>query len=95
MFSSLRQERRQFKLALNDFFVEGRRVGVLEWQVAADHGVKNDSARPNVRFQPMVLLAAHHLGSRVAGRPARGVEQLPGLVAVAQTEVDNWILIML
>ena len=67
----------QSVVARDDLLVELRGVGVLEGQVAADHGEEHDPAGPDVGVEAQVLLARDHLGRGVAGRPAGGLEHFP------------------
>ena len=57
-------------------FVEGGGVGVLEWKVAAHHGVKDDSARPDICRESFILLAGDHFRGRVARGAACRFEEL-------------------
>ena len=45
----------------HDFLVEIGRLGVLKGQVASDHGVENDTARPDVSLEAVITLASDHL----------------------------------
>jgi len=47
-------------VALLDFHEEHGQLLVVEWQAAADHGVENDAATPNVHLLPAVLLPRDH-----------------------------------
>ena len=53
-----------------NLLVELGRVGVLEWQVATDHCVEDDSTAPNICLETMVSLAGDHLRRGVARRAA-------------------------
>lgn len=67
IFEVFANEIREDIVARENLLVEFSGVVVLEGQIAADHGEEDDSARPDVHLQPVVLLAADHLGRGVAG----------------------------
>ena len=83
------EERRQFVLSIQNLLVQFLRVLVLERQIAADHGVQDDSAGPNVGTESEVPLALDHLGRSVARTAASSLEALAMLVQVGQTEVNE------
>ena len=80
---------REHEVSRKNLRVEFGSVVVLEGQGAADHGEEDDSARPDVHLQAVVLLAADHFGRGVAGRPAGSLEQLSRLVGVAEPKIHN------
>jgi len=83
------EELGQRVLRVHDLFVEVRRLGVLEGQVAAHHRVQHHARAPDVRADAVVLLAGNHFGRSVAGRTTGCLQQLVFLVHVTETEVDN------
>lgn len=68
IFALGRQELWHLVVCGHDLFVQVRCLWVLEWQVAGDHGVKDDSARPNIRLKTMIALACNHLRCGIAWR---------------------------
>jgi hypothetical protein len=76
-------------LRVHDLFVEVRRLGVLEGEVAAHHRVQHHARAPDVRADAVVLLAGNHFGCGIAGRTTGRLQQLVFLVHVTETEVDN------
>lgn len=83
------EERRQFVFSVQNLLIQLLRVLVLERQIAADHGVQDDSAGPNVGAESEVPLALDHLGRGVARTAAGGLEALAMLVEVGQTEINE------
>jgi len=79
-----------FIVASHDLLVEFAGAGVLEGQVAAEHGVEDDAAAPDVCPQTVVAFARYHFGSSVAGTAAGGLEPLAGLVVVGESEVYDF-----
>lgn len=67
---------RERVLALYDFLVELVRVGVFEWQVAAQHRIQDDSAGPDVDLQTLIGLASYHLWRCVARTATSRLEQI-------------------
>lgn len=45
----------------HNFLVEIGCLGILKRQIAGNHGVENDAARPDVRLQAVITLASDHL----------------------------------
>lgn len=62
-------ELRDGVVGIQDLLVEDVRLGVLKWQIAADHGVEDDSAGPDVSWQSVVVFAGDHLGCGIARTP--------------------------
>lgn len=56
-----RQELGQRVVCVENLSVQVRRLLVLERQIAAEHGVEDDTARPQVRHEAVILLASDHL----------------------------------
>jgi len=81
---------RGFVLAQYDFPVELDSVRIFKGQVAHEHSVERDPAGPNVHINPVVALACHHLGRRVAWRATGSYQSLARLVLIGKTEVHNF-----
>ena len=62
---------------------------MVEGKIPASHREQHDPRAPYVRFERVVLVPEDHLRSRVARRPAGGLEPLLFLVEVAEPEVDE------
>ena len=76
-------------VCVKDFLVEYVCFGVFEWKVATDHGIKDHATTPNVSWKPMVILACHHLRSRVAGAATGCFKCLTSFIGVRKAEIDN------
>ena len=61
----------------------------IEWELAIEHGVKDDAAAPSIYFRPVVGDVLEDLRGGVVRRPTRGLQALPVLHDVTQTEVCN------
>ena len=61
-------------VSTHDLLVEVARLRVFKRQIAADHGVEDDTGRPDVRFEAVIPLAGDHLGRSVAGRAASSLQ---------------------
>ena len=46
----LREELRNGVVSIEDFLVQIRRFLILERQIAAEHGIQNDTATPDIRL---------------------------------------------
>lgn len=75
-------------MATQNFLVEVRGVWVLKRQVAADEGVEDNAAAPDVDLRTQVTLACYHFGRGVARRPACGLQGLTVFISVTQAEID-------
>ena len=76
-------------LAAHDLLVEFVGVLVLKGEVAAEHGVEDDAAGPDVDAGALVAPARDHLGRSVARGPAGRFEPFARLVLVGQSEVHD------
>lgn len=76
-------------VAIEDLFVQFAGIWILEWEVAASHGIENDTCAPYIRIEPMVPLPGDHLRRRVAWTATGCLEHFTFLVHVGQTEVDD------
>lgn len=84
-----REELGHLVIGSHNLLVQIRCLGVLEGEVASDHGVENDTTRPNVRLQTVISLPGDHLGRCIAWRATRCLQRLILLVHVGKTEVDD------
>ena len=75
-------ELRNGVLGIQDLFVQNIGFRVFKWQITANHGVENDSTRPNVCGQPMVVLPGDHLGRSIARTATRSFESLTWSVCI-------------
>ena len=75
-------ELRNGVLGIQDLFVQNIGFRVFKWQITANHGVENDSTRPNVSGQPMVVLSSDHLGRSIARTTASSFESLTWSVCI-------------
>ena len=57
-------------VTLLDLHKQQSELFIIEWQTTANHGVQNDTARPNVNFLPTVGLAGDDFRCGVIWRPA-------------------------
>ncbi len=62
VFRVRRQKVWQLEHPLQDLLIQQRGVGILEGEVAAEHGVEDDAAAPDVDGEAFVLFASDHLG---------------------------------
>ena len=84
-----RQSLWHLELATKNLLIELSRGFVFKWQVAGNHGKKNDTTGPYIDTGAVVLQSIDHLRCCVAGRATRRLEELSLLVSVTQAEVDE------
>lgn len=90
IFGISRQYFGQFKISSDDFFVQFICVGVFEREVAAQHGIQNDSARPNVCIKALIFFACDHLRSGIARRATGSFEFFSGFILIGEPKVYNF-----
>lgn len=76
-------------VALQNLFIQLIRVIVFKWKVAAEHGVQNDTARPYVHLEALILFARNHLRSCITWTSTRGLKPLIELIHVGEAEIDD------
>jgi hypothetical protein len=79
----------RFEVPRHDLFVQFVGIGVFEGEEAAQHGIQDDPAGPDIHPDALVSLSRDHLGRGVAGRPACGLQSLSRFVLVGEAEVDD------
>lgn len=78
-----------FKVPGHDHRLHHILVVIVEGQAAGKQGVEDDSQGPDIDLLAAVLAAGQHLGRRIAGGAAEGVEQLPRLEFPAESKVGQ------
>lgn len=73
----------------NNLLIKFAGVWVLEGQITTQHGINDDSARPNIDVHAFVFFTCDHLRGSVAGRSTSSFQFFAGLVLVGQSEVNN------
>ena len=84
-----------FVLARHYFLVEFIRILILEWEVAAEHCVQNNSTGPNINASAFVSLSGNHFRGSIAGWAAGRLQPFSWLVLVGKAEVYNFYVFML
>lgn len=99
VLSFRREEVRQGVVGIQDLPVQIGRLLVFVRQVATEHGVEDDSARPEIGHEAVVLVAGNHLKTHqnlntyfrrgIARRATGGLQIRTLFIQVAQSEVHN------
>jgi len=76
-------------ISVQDLFVKNIGLWVLKRQVPAYHGIQNDTTRPNICCQTMVLLASNHFWSCVARTATSSFQSLARSISIWKTKIDN------
>lgn len=81
---------RKLILSRQYLFVQFCSIGIFKWQVSTDHRKQNDSARPDIHFQAIVLLAWNHFRWSVARRPTGCLQKLTWFVSIAEPKINDF-----
>jgi hypothetical protein len=64
-------------------------VGILEGQISGDDSKEDDSTAPDIHAAAVIALASDHFRSCIARRSASCLQQLPLVVGITQSEIDD------
>lgn len=76
--SRLRHIIRYTVVTIQNFLIKFVSIGIFKRQVAAKHGVQNDSAGPYINLKALIVLSSYHFGSGVAWTAASCLEGILG-----------------
>lgn len=66
----------------HNLFVQIRSLWILEGKITCDHGVKDDTTRPNIGLEAVVSFTSDHFGCGVARRTTRRLKSFTLLIHV-------------
>ena len=69
------KERRYLVVAFENLLVQKRCLLFFKRQIATDHGIQGDAARPDIYGKTLVSQSLHHLRSSIARTTASGIEE--------------------
>lgn len=81
---------REQETSPEDLLEEKVGVWVFEGKKPANHGVENDSGRPDINHLARVVLSGNHFWSGVAGGAAGSFQQLAFSVDIRETKIDEF-----
>jgi len=76
-------------LALQDFLVQLRSIGVFERKESTNQGEQNDPTTPGVNLSPNVLLASDHLRGSITRTTAGRLQSFAFAECVGEAEVND------
>jgi hypothetical protein len=87
--------RRKDHLSFQDLLVQTLGVVIFKRKKATEHSVEDHSTRPEVGFDPCILVAFDQLRSGVTGRATCCFKFLPLLVSVREPEINQFEVLSL
>ena len=76
-------------LSIENLMVKFVGLGVLERQEATNHCIYDNSTTPHISRETIIFLTGNHLWGCIARTSTGSLEQLPWLVSITETKINN------
>ena len=84
------QKLRHFELPCSYLLVKVGSIGVFEGKVAANKGIQNHPATPDVHLRAEIPFPSDHLGGCIARRSTCSFQSFTLFVSITQTKIYNF-----